>query len=60
MPDREESLLANRAAKLDRLRNNGIDPYPPRFTRSFDTAEAVKTFEAVEQGEQPETAAVPQ
>ena len=57
MPDREESLLANRAAKLERLRNNGIDPYPPRFARSFDTAEAVRTFEAVEQGKQPETAA---
>jgi lysyl-tRNA synthetase class 2 len=53
MPDREETLLANRAAKLDRLRNNGIDPYPPRFTRTFDTADAAKTFEAVERGEQP-------
>jgi lysyl-tRNA synthetase class 2 len=54
MPDREESLLANRAAKLDRLRNNGIDPYPPRFTRTFDTANAVKAFEAAESGEQPQ------
>ena len=57
MPDREETLLANRAAKLDRLRNNGIDPYPPRFTRTFDAAGAVKTFEAVERGEQPQDTA---
>ncbi len=54
MPDREENLLANRAAKLDRLRHNGIDPYPSRFTRSFDNAEAVRTFESVELGQQPE------
>ncbi len=28
MADREDTLLANRADKLERLRANGIDPYP--------------------------------
>ena len=48
MPDREESLLASRAAKLERLRNKGIDPYPPRFNRSSDLATAVTQFESAE------------
>ncbi len=46
MPDREESLLASRIAKLERLRNQGIDPYPPRFKRSCDLATAVTRFES--------------
>ena len=50
MPDREESLLASRAAKLERLRNQGIDPYPPRFNRSCDLATAVNQFESGELG----------
>ena len=58
MPDREESLLSNRAAKLQRLRGNGIDPYPPRYHRTFDAATAAKTFEAVEAGQQPEDASL--
>ncbi len=58
MPDREESLLSNRAAKLQRLRGNGIDPYPPRYHRTFDAATAAKTFEAVEAGRQPEDASM--
>ena len=51
MPDREEILLANRAVKLQRLRDNGIDPYPPRFHRTFDMATATLAFEAAERGE---------
>ena len=57
MPDREETLLANRAAKLERLRSHGIDPYPPRFERTFDNAAATAAFEAVERGENPENQA---
>ncbi len=53
MPDREETLLANRAVKLDRLRSNGIDPYPPRFHRTCDNATAASCFEAVETGNRP-------
>ena len=54
MPDREETLLANRAVKLQRLRDNGIDPYPPRFHRTFDMAAATLAFKAAERGEAPE------
>ena len=57
MPDREESLLASRTAKLARIRQQGIDPFPPRFHRTCDAATAVARFEAVERGEQPESAA---
>ena len=55
MPDREEGLLANRKDKLDRLRQRGIDPYPPRFSRSCDTATAIANFQAAEQGQDPES-----
>ena len=57
MPDREEGLLASRNAKLERIRQQGIDPYPPRFRRTCDTATAAARFEAVERGEAPESAA---
>jgi lysyl-tRNA synthetase class 2 len=48
MPDREEGLLGSRIAKLDRLRQRGIDPYPPRFKRSCDAVTAIVRFEASE------------
>jgi lysyl-tRNA synthetase class 2 len=54
MPDREEGLLSSRQTKLDRLRQRGINPYPPRFQRTCDTATAVASFEASERGEKPE------
>ncbi|MCH8989705.1 MAG: lysine--tRNA ligase [Chloroflexi bacterium] len=54
MADREDTLLKNRAAKLERLRGKGIDPYPARFHRTCDAATATGLFEAVELGEQPE------
>jgi lysyl-tRNA synthetase class 2 len=54
MADREDTLLANRAAKLERLRANGIDPYPAHFHRTCDAATATGLFESVERGEQPE------
>ena len=54
MPDREDSLLASRAAKLKRLRDQGIDPYPPRFNRSCDLATAVTRFESSEAGQDTE------
>ncbi len=55
MPDREEGLLASRLTKLDRLRQNGIDPYPPRFHRSCDAAGAIALFEAWENDGSPDT-----
>ncbi len=59
MPDREDALLLGRQAKLDRLRQRGVDPYPPRFPRSCDAASAIARFEAAEatppaSGETPE------
>ena len=56
MPDRQDGLLASRQSKLERLRQQGIDPYPPRFNRTCDTATAIASFEAVERSEQPEAA----
>ncbi len=52
MADREDTLLSNRAAKLERLRDSGIDPYPARFHRSFDAATATGLFEKLEHDEQ--------
>ena len=34
MPEREDGLLHSRQTKLNRLRERGLDPYPPRFRRS--------------------------
>ena len=54
MADREDTLLENRAAKLARIRANGLDPYPARFHRSFDTATATALFEELEQTDPPD------
>jgi lysyl-tRNA synthetase class 2 len=55
MPDREEGLLASRNGKLNHLRRQGIDPYPPRFVRTCDAATAIDRFEAMERGKGPES-----
>jgi len=57
MPEREDGLLASRLAKLQHLRDQGIDPYPPRLKRTCDAATAVARFEATERGEAPESTA---
>jgi lysyl-tRNA synthetase class 2 len=44
----QDSFVANREAKLTRIRERGIDPYPPRYRRTCDNAAAVALFEAVE------------
>ena len=54
--DMQDPFVANRAAKLERLRERGIDPYPPRFFRSCDNATAAATFAAIEAGQKPESA----
>ena len=48
MADREDTLLENRAVKLRRIRDRGIDPYPARFRRTYNTAAATALFEASE------------
>ncbi len=45
--------VASREAKLDRIRERGIDPFPPRYHRTCDNAAAVALFEAVEAGSRP-------
>ena len=52
MADREDTLLGNRAAKLERLRAIGIDPYPARFHRTCNAATATELFEELENDEQ--------
>jgi lysyl-tRNA synthetase class 2 len=42
-------LIASREAKAERLRDAGLDPYPPRAQRTHMAAEAVAAFEQLEQ-----------
>src|SRR5829696_6003651 len=44
MPERNEDLMAVRLAKLQRLRERGIDPYPAHMERTHSAAEAVAEF----------------
>lgn len=48
MSERNDHLLAQRLAKLERLRARGIDPYPATFARSHTAAAAVAAFESAE------------
>ncbi|HLF24728.1 MAG TPA: lysine--tRNA ligase [Anaerolineae bacterium] len=41
-------LELERLRKVERLRERGIEPYPPRVQRTHTTAEAVAAFEAAE------------
>ena len=45
MSDRQEELSEQRRAKLMRLRDRGVDPYPPRYRRSHTAREASQLFE---------------
>ena len=53
MPERGEDLLSSRRAKLDRLRQRGIDPSPPRYIRTRTNEKAVADFQNNETAEQP-------
>jgi lysyl-tRNA synthetase class 2 len=46
-----DELTAQRIAKLDKLREAGVDPYPQRVTRSHTAAEVVALIEAAETDE---------
>ena len=48
MPERGEDLLRNRREKLERLRQRGIDPYPPRYQRTTTAQDAVDFFQLQE------------
>ena len=48
MPGKEEELYQERVAKLKRLRQRGVDPYPPRYKPSHTSAQALEAFAAWE------------
>jgi lysyl-tRNA synthetase class 2 len=48
MIERNESLFEQRKAKLQRLRDRGIDPYPITFHPTHSAAQAVAVLETVE------------
>ena len=52
-----EANLESRRAKLERIRQRGLDPYPPRFERSCTAALAIDRFEAAESAGSTEDAA---
>ena len=52
-----QANLESRRAKLDRIRQRGVDPYPPRFQRSYTADEAINLFESAESDEEPDRAA---
>ena len=51
MPQRGEDLLRTRRAKLQRLVERGVDPFPPRYERTHTTSEAAQLFQETEGGE---------
>lgn len=46
-------LERQRHSKLQRIRERGIDPYPPRVERTHTTAQARVAFEEAQKGESP-------
>jgi lysyl-tRNA synthetase class 2 len=58
MSSREQELLNERLAKLQRLRDRGIDPYPARFNRTHTSSAARAVFEEAEAAGSAETAGV--
>ncbi len=56
----EEELIQQRRDKLARLRDRGIDPYPPRVARTHSAADAIAAYERWEAdavgGDAPEVA----
>ena len=48
MSDRGNELIRSRYEKLQRLRDQGVDPYPARFDRTHPNKQAVELFEKTE------------
>ncbi len=57
--EHDDGLLGSRRQKLHRLRERGIDPYPPRFHRTASAAQATADFEASESDGEGSDAASP-
>ncbi|MBN1862166.1 MAG: lysine--tRNA ligase [Dehalococcoidales bacterium] len=51
MTSRLENIKQQRREKLERLRNQGVDPYPHRYQRSHTTAEARELLTREEAGD---------
>ena len=49
MSNRRDEFYQQRRAKLVRLRERGIDAYPPRYRRTHTVAEALSAFQAWEE-----------
>ncbi len=45
-----DELMAQRARKIEEFRARGVDPYPPRATRTHTAAEAIAVVEALPEG----------
>ena len=54
MAERGADHLRSRRQKLERLRQLDVDPFPPRYSRTCSTADAVAIFESAEQSRGPE------
>jgi lysyl-tRNA synthetase class 2 len=48
MPEREDELIRSRREKLEHLRQQGIDPFPPRYNRTLTASDASSLFEEEE------------
>lgn len=46
MTDRGDDILQQRLAKLERIRQRGIDPYPPRYCKTHTAQQAIALFES--------------
>lgn len=51
MAAKYSNLEQTRLEKLDRLRDQGIDPYPGRANRTHTSSQAIAAFEAIEKSE---------
>lgn len=51
MTAKYSNLERNRLEKLERLRNQGIEPYPGRVSRTHTSSQAISAFEAAEKNE---------
>jgi len=58
MPAKNERIPEQRLQKLQSIRALGVDPYPPRYTRTHSTQQAVELLAQAEKDGETETAEV--
>lgn len=54
----EDEFIQSRLRKLERLREQGIDPYPARYPRTHSLAQALELFEGTPEGAPPPAGAI--